>query len=186
MNQIACMKGEKHISTWVPGTVKERFAVIARSREISESALLRKIVEQALMLGDARETTTGTDAERALRTARLSVRLEANDCASLRRRAAERSIPAATYVSMLVRAHLRSQPPLPTLELAALRESVTELSGIGRMLSLRIRGAESACDLHRGDLEAILRACEGLRDHVRLLIHSNLESWRSGDAKANR
>jgi len=180
------MKGEKHISTWVSGTVKERFAAIARSREISESALLRKIVEQALMLSDARETTTSADAERTLRTARLSVRLEADDHASLRLRAAERCIPAATYVSMLVRAHLRSQPPLPTQELTALRGSVTELSGIGRILSQRMRGAESGHDLRSGDLEAILRACEGLRDHVRLLIHSNLESWRSGDAKANR
>jgi len=178
------MKGETHISTWVPAAIKHRFVLIAKARGVSESALLRRVVEQALMLGDAPQIAARADAERALRSARLSIRLEADDCALLRSRASERCIPMATYVSMLVRSHLRSQPPLPTRELTALRESVSELSGIRRVLTqLVCSDAEGGHALHRGDLEAILRACEGLRDHVRTLMRTNLESWQTGHAQ---
>jgi hypothetical protein len=42
-------------------------------------------------------------------------------------RAAARGIPAATYVSVLTRALLRSLSPLPKQELLALRRTVAEL-----------------------------------------------------------
>jgi len=41
---------------------------------------------------------------------------------------------AATYVSVLVRAHLRQLAPLPDRELSALRSTVNELAALGRNL----------------------------------------------------
>jgi hypothetical protein len=36
----------------------------------------------------------------------------------------------------------------------------------------------------RDDLRAMLKVCEGLRDHVKALLKANLNSWETGDAKA--
>jgi hypothetical protein len=69
------------------------------------------------------------------RGARLTVRLLPEDRLLLRARAAARGMPAATYVSSLVRAHLRTLAPLPREELAELRHSIAELSAVGRSLN---------------------------------------------------
>jgi hypothetical protein len=42
---------------------------------------------------------------------------------------------AATYMSVLARAHLRNLPPLPQDELLALKHTVAELGAIGRNLN---------------------------------------------------
>ena len=44
-------------------------------------------------------------------------------------------MPTSTYVSFLIRSHLRSVTPLPTLELEALKRGVAEISAIGRNLN---------------------------------------------------
>jgi hypothetical protein len=49
-------------------------------------------------------------------------------------RAAARGMPAATYVSILTRALLRSLSPLPKQELLALRRTVAELGQLARKL----------------------------------------------------
>ena len=48
---------------------------------------------------------------------------------------------SATYVSVLVRSHLRNLTPLPKEELTALKRSVAELGAIGRNLNQIARGA---------------------------------------------
>ena len=49
-----------------------------------------------------------------------------------------RGMPSATYVSVLVRSHLRSLAPLPKEELLALKRSVAELGAAG--VSIKSRG----------------------------------------------
>jgi len=66
------------------------------------------------------------------KTARLMIRLRPDDQILLRDRAAARGMPAATYVSVLTRAHLRSLAPLPAEELLALKRTLGELGSIGR------------------------------------------------------
>ncbi len=66
---------------------------------------------------------------------RISVRLLPDDLLWVRERAVSRSLPTSTYISLLVRAHLRSLAPLPNEELAALKRSVAELGAIGRNLN---------------------------------------------------
>jgi hypothetical protein len=70
---------------------------------------------------------------------------------------------SATYVSVLVRSHLRSLAPLPKDELAALKRAVGELGAVGRNLNHVARainqGARVA-DPVREDFWAILRVCE--------------------------
>ena len=44
-------------------------------------------------------------------------------------------MPTSTYVSLLVRSHLRTVTPLPTAELVVLKRSVAEVSAIGRNMN---------------------------------------------------
>jgi hypothetical protein len=120
------------------------------------------------------------------RDARLTVRLVPEDRALLRERAAARSMPAATYVSVLVRSHLRRLAPLPDRELSSLQAAVRELAAIGRNLNTMARLLHQ--DVRQAapgqqEVLAMLRICEGLRDHVRALIKANLTSWDIGHAE---
>jgi hypothetical protein len=95
---------------------------------------------------------------------------------------------AATYAGVLIRAHLRSLPPLPRHELLELKRSVAELGAIGRNINQLARAANQSGRVvapGRDDLRSILRVCEGLRDHVKALIKANTRSWESGHAEAN-
>lgn len=73
------------------------------------------------------------------RDARLTVRLVPEDRALLHERAIARSMAAATYVSVLVRSHLRRLAPLPNRELSSLQTSVRELAAVGRNLNMMAR-----------------------------------------------
>ncbi len=97
-------------------------------------------------------------------------------------------MPTATYISVLTRAHLRALSPLPKEELLALRRTVSELGSIGRNLNQVARAAnqcERASGPSREDLRAMLKVCEGLRDHVKGLLSANVKSWELGYAEPN-
>lgn len=178
------MGGSTHLSTWVDDETKRRFAAVANHVGVSESALLKRMV--ALMLESTTARSTLTPLDRSPRDTRVTVRLRPDDQQLLKERAAARDIPAATYVSVLVRAHLRSLAPLPKEELLALRRTVSELSAIGRNLNQIARIANQAPKVsapHQEELRTMLRLCEGLRDHVKGLLKANLRSWEVGYAE---
>lgn len=178
------MAGNTHLSTWVSNEAKRRFAAAAARQSLSESALLKRLVEQMLAsaeIDDVSEAAAPPDP----RDARLTVRLVPEDRALLRERAAGRSMAAATYVSVLVRSHLRGLAPLPDRELSSLQAAVRELAAVGRNLNTMARllhqDARQAVP-GRQEVLAMLRICEALRDHVRALIKANLISWDIGHA----
>ena len=179
------MAGNTHLSTWVSNEAKQRFAAAAARQSLSESALLKRLVEQMLAsagIDDVAENIVSPDP----RDARLTIRLVPEDRALLRERAAARTMPAATYVSVLVRSHLRRLAPLPDRELSSLQVAVRELAAIGRNLNTMTRllqqDARQAVP-GRQEVLAMLRICEALRDHVRALIKANLISWDIGHAE---
>jgi hypothetical protein len=95
-------------------------------------------------------------------------------------------MPSATYVSVIVRAHLRNLAPMPKDELVALKRSVAELGAIGRNLNQLARAANSGERVvgpAREDLRAILKVCEALRDHVKGVVRANVNSWEIGHAE---
>jgi hypothetical protein len=178
------MGSRTHLSTWVDEETKRRFAAIANHEGVSESALLKRMV--VLMLDSVTTRTTLGPPDRSPRDTRVTVRLRPDDQQLLKERATARDMPAATYVSVLVRAHLRSLAPLPKEELLALRRTVSELSAIGRNLNQIARVANQgpkASAPHREELRTMLRLCEGLRDHVKGLLKANLRSWEVGYAE---
>jgi len=93
---------------------------------------------------------------------------------------------SATYVSVLVRSHLRSLSPLPRDELLALKQAVSELGAVGRNLNQIARAANTdarVAGASYDEFRGILKICEALRDHTKSLIKANAASWASGHAE---
>jgi hypothetical protein len=177
------MSDGTHLTTWVTRETKERFAAVARHQGLSDSGLLKRLVELMLQGASAAEVGTPGDAGRASRDSRLTVRIRPDDQLLLRERAAARGMAAATYVSVLTRAHLRGLAPLPKAEWLALEKSVSELSRLGRNINQIARAAnrgEPVTAPGRNDLMYFIKICEGLRDHTHGLLEANLRSWQQG------
>jgi Bacterial mobilisation protein (MobC) len=182
------MVADSLITARVTSEMKERFAAVARYQALSESALLKRLVEAALVAVTAVKPQVTQTVEPVSFGGKISVRLRNDDLVLLRERAKARAMPTSTYVSLLIRSHLRSVTPLPTAELDLLKRSVAEISAIGRNLNQIARAVnqgEGPNGASKADLQALLRALNGMRVHIKSLINSNIESWRSGDEKAN-
>ena len=181
------MSGSTHLSTWVDAQTKQRFSSAAARQGLSESALLKRLIDQMLAVGPEEVIARLVPVD--LRDARVTVRLVPEDRALLRERAAARTMPAATYVSVLIRAHLRQLAPLPDRELSALQSAVNELAVLGRNLNTIARSFQQdrrEVAPGRSEVYAMLKICEGLRDRFRELIKANLVSWELGHAENAR
>ena len=177
------------LKTRVSPDIKHRVQQAASQQIITESIWLKRLVIQALS-GSAPANTdevgsAGSVEPSSARDSRVYVRLRHQDRLLLRERSAGRGMPSATYVSVLVRSHLRNLAPLPKEELSALKRSVAELGAIGRNLNQIARAASQGSrpsGPEREDLWAMLRVAEGLRDHVKTLLKANQISWHQGRA----
>jgi len=180
------MTAEAFVQCRVTPEMKTLLRTLAAREQITESALVRQLLEVMLRRSAGEGSPKLEALERVSRDARLSVRLAPEDRILLSDRAAARGMRSATYVSVLVRSHLRNLSPLPKEELLALKRSVAELGAIGRNLNQIIRAANQSgkpTGPGREDLKAMLSVAEGLRDHVKALIRSNQTSWEQGHAQ---
>jgi hypothetical protein len=172
-----------HLTTWVTREAKERFAAVGRHQGLSNSALLKRLIELMLQGASAAEVPTLAGADRISRASRLTVRIRPDDRLLLCERATARGMAAATYVSVLTRAHLRGLAPLPKAEWLTLEKMVTELNRLGRNLNQLARaanGGERVTAPGRNDFVYFLRICEALRDETKKLLQANLKSWQQG------
>ncbi len=155
---------------------------------MTESALLKRLITLTI------QSVSGAGSE-ALKPgrcrsagSRVCIRLRAEDQLLLQERASARQMATATYAGVLVRAHLRSLPPLPRHELLELKRSVAELGAIGRNVNQIARAANQGgrgMGPGRDELRLFIKVSEGLRDHVKALIKANTRSWESGHAEAD-
>lgn len=174
------MASDAFVQFRVTPEVKTILRAIAEREQITESALVRQLVEVMLRTQIKAGDPKLEELERASRDARLYVRLEPDDRMLLTSRATSRGMRSATYVALLVRSHLRGVTPIPKEELQAIKHSIAELSAIGRNLNQIARVAQQsgrAAGPGHQELVALLKVCEGLRDHVKALIKANLASW---------
>jgi predicted DNA-binding protein len=179
------MARESLIRCRVSDEVKGLLKTVAAQRQITESALVRQLIEATVQMTTVSKAADGVAPTSVVRDARLYVRLAPEDRLLLNNRAKARAMPSATYVSVLVRSHLRGLAPLPKDELLALKRSVAELGGIGRNLNQIARAANQGgkpAGPGREDLKAMLSVAEGLRDHVKALLRANQVSWEQGHA----
>lgn len=182
------MVADSLITARVTSELKERFAALARYQALSESVLLKRLVEAALVAVSAVNPEVQDAVEPVPIDGKISVRLRTDDLLQLRDRAKARVMPTSTYVSFLIRSHLRALAPLPTAELDALKRSVAEVSAIGRNLNQiahALNKGERPNGASKADLYALLRALDGMRVHIKALINANLASWGRGHEETN-
>ena len=79
----------------------------AQRQGVTESALLKRMLELVLQTVDAVEPDALVNAIRSARAARLYVRLTVGDRQLLSERSKARCLAPATYASNILRAHLR-------------------------------------------------------------------------------
>ena len=94
----------------------------------------------------------------------------------------------ATYVSVLIRSHLRQLGPLPKEELLALKRCIGELASIGRNINQVAKavneGGRAPASV-RDEFRAMLKICEALRDNTKVLLKANVTSWSTGYAQTD-
>jgi hypothetical protein len=131
------VSADQFIAARVSSETKVRLRELADRQQLSESGLLRRLVELLLpTAGVAPIMTASPIGTGAPRTARLMIRLRADD-----------QIMFGRNLNQIARAANQGQ-------------LVTSPG--------------------RDDLEAMLRICEALRDHVKGLLVANLKSWEQG------
>lgn len=186
------------LATRVTPDIKERVTGVVREEFLTESIWLRRLVLRelrAISSGDSEPRACGGGStpvrgqcsRRREPISSLYVRMPKEDRLLLHERAAARGMASATYVSVLVRSHLRSIAPLPKDELVALKQAVSELGAVGRNLNQIARAANSGArvaGVGREEFGAILKICEALRDHTKTLIKANAASWVSAHAES--
>ena len=175
------------IGMWTSPEKKEKFAALAAARGMSETALLAVLVDHVLESNPAPTEPASVDDDEGASTDRLTLRLRPGDRPLVEVRAAKRGMKASSYLVALVRAHVRSQAPLPATELNQLKVAVGELSAVGRNLDQLTRamnsgaGAAVAGQLAETVDQAVERVDE-VRRAVADLVKVNLMSWEAGDA----
>src|SRR5207237_7924021 len=117
VTRLLSMAAEAFVQCRVTPEVKTLLQTLAEREQITESALVRQLLEVTLRMS-AKEGFPKLDTlEKASRDARLSIRLTPDDRMLLCDRATARGMRSATYVSVLMRSHLRNLAPLPKEEL---------------------------------------------------------------------
>jgi hypothetical protein len=184
------MVASQFLKTRVSPETKRSVQAVASAQLLTESVWLKRLVIAALQHASDSSPTQSKSSKRADgdaaggRGARLYIRLRSEDRLLLQARATARSMRGATYIAVLVRAHLRTLAPVPKDELTALKRSVAELGVIGRNLNQLARAANQGGRVGpmRDDLRAFLKVCGAMRDNVKGLIKANVNSWEAGHA----
>jgi hypothetical protein len=181
--------------------IKIQAKAVAEREFLSEAAWLKRLVLREIRACDSGHSSEGqscrTDggARPVKESSRTNdggrpvlVRLRADDRLLLNARAEGRGMRLATYVSVLIRSHLRQLAPLPKDELLALKRSIAELATIGRNINQIARvmndGGRAPASV-REEFRAMLKICQALRDNTKALIKSNETSWQTGESHAD-
>jgi hypothetical protein len=184
----------------VSAEIKLQVKTVADREFLSEAAWLKRLVLREIRScdgagGEGREPCRSEGMRRSAREAcgqgvgkPMLVRLRTEDRLLLDARSEARGMRPATYVSVLIRSHLRKLPPLPKDELLALKRSIGELSFIGRNINQIARAVNEDGRVPgsvREEFRAILKICEALRDNSKALLKANVTSWETGHAQAD-
>jgi hypothetical protein len=168
------------ITIRLPPEQKALFSELAEKHGVSESALALRGVRWLLDCADrlpsrpVQETGPATD--------RITIRLRPGDGRGIAIRASRRAMKPSAYLAGLVRAHIASDPPLATTELAAVKQAVAILAGIGSQLALLRSGLQDGSRTPaevRAAVERALRSVEAIEDRVHDLALAARQAWES-------
>jgi hypothetical protein len=179
--------------------IKLQAKAVAGREFLSEAAWLKRLVLREIRDcngGSEREPCRPDGSGRASGSARkangdgkpILVRLRGEDRLLMDARAEARGMRSATYVSVLIRSHLRQLAPLPKDELLALKRCIGELASIGRninQIAKTVNESGRSPGSVREEFRAMLKICEALRDNTKALLKANEISWQTGEPHAD-
>jgi hypothetical protein len=161
---------------------KMRFRALALRSGMSESALALVAIRNLLGPDVKTSETSATSMERLAASDRITIRLRPGDGAVIARRAAARGMKVSGYLSALVRAHVRGNPPLPHAELAALKSSVTVLAGLGQVFARLARSStltDTDGEALRKDIAQTRVVLAALEEQTHDIAKAALIAWES-------
>jgi hypothetical protein len=167
------------ITVRVSADEKNWFATLARSRGVSESALALSAIRSVKDSGSLDADATGP---RTPATDRITIRLRPGDGAAVARRASERGMKPSAYLAALVRAHVAVNPPLAAKELAALKQSIVVLAGLGTLLAQSTRNPALRLEDVRQNISRTRSAVAAVEQRTHDLVRRALVSWESRSA----
>lgn len=139
----SCARGLRNVRRSSPSITarpsaeeKARFKLVARHAGLSEAELALRAI-RTLLSRDEQWLARRPDLkwEHVTASDRITIRLRPGDGLEVIRRATERGMRPATYISGLVRAHVKANPPLPAAEVNALKTSIAVLAMLGTALA---------------------------------------------------
>jgi hypothetical protein len=161
---------------------KARFVELAARLGVSESTLALNAIR---LLLDSNPPTSYVPQPMAARdpaTDRITIRLRPGDADAILDRATRRGFKLSAYIAALVRAHLTHNPPLPTKEVLLLKQVMTVLVDLGRLLA-RIHREAARERILPPDLAKQLTQTRtlvtGLEQVTHKLIKAALIAWES-------
>jgi hypothetical protein len=169
------------IATRASRDKRDRFAALARARDVSMSALLLQLIDRELETADV---SIAGDDRRAVASDRVSLRLRPGDRALVDERARARKMKPASYLVALIRAHVRAMAPLPAAELDALKVTTNQLRMLRSQLQAIAQGSAPLCDGDRvlgNCLRESVSLLGAVRREVADVVRINLVSWEAGD-----
>ena len=175
------------VGTRTSNETKARFAALAAQQGLTESALLALLIDKVLAANTASELLKPIDRTRdeACASERLTLRLRPGDRAAADAKAAARRMKTSSYLTMLVRTHVRGVPVMPPAELDDLKSVAGHLAALGRQLrtisaSTGVQGMRSTASQQL--LADVGAAVEHAREAVAGVVRTNLISWEAGHA----
>lgn len=172
------------IGTRISADAKARLAALAAQRSLTESALLALLVDSVAPATAQIEQTgssKGCDQARSARE-RVTLRLRPGDRERVDARAAARRMKTSSYLTMLVRNHVRSAAVMPCAEVDLLKATTGHLAALSRQLRL-LTGSVDAAEGQSAEVRALLvdlgRTVESVREAVAGVVRLNLLSWET-------
>jgi|SRR5579875_42069 len=159
-------------------STKSRFRALAERQGLSESALLRKMVEQVLA-GNEKPSDLERFQGRPGYTGQLRLRLRPKEVAAIRALAKPAGQSAQGWVVAQLRHRLEGAVPFASEELAVMRDAIREIGSVGRNLNTITRHLLRTGQFLTGQLEldALAKAVERIRrEMVATLTRANHRS----------
>ena len=159
---------------------KELFLALAAAEGVTESILLRQLVQGAIGRRQEVRAPVAPDLEK-LDMARLTIRMPQFLLEAAGQRAEVKGMASSRWISALVQSNLMREPVMSDREIETLQASARQLASIGRninqiarSLNEAFRGAEQ---IRLEKLMELSDAINANRDTIRALVRASQKAW---------
>lgn len=176
------------LKTLVESKTKTRFRNMAKARGLSESELLRAVLQAATGTDNNDEHPTQPDPDNA-EVDRMTVRMPRFLLEATKARAKRKGMAPSRWITALVQSNLTGNPVMSDTEVVAIRACARELAAIGRNMNQIARAINLANKINPGSfdqswlplgkLEEARIAIEKNRAAIQALVRASQGEWEA-------